>query len=174
LSTKTDRAQAKAGINRELQTKVRELTKEAAEIDDKIREVETKATRETDESLVVSLLDERAKLQKRKEALPFILRGTQVRALLRQSEALFEEAAELKVELDAAEVEVEAASAKIPDLERQLQEAKSALETATQRRDQLSLHHASLTKGAGYARADAGCIERGEEPKFEPGRFIGF
>jgi cell division protein FtsB len=60
-----------------------------------------------------------------------------------------------------------------PDLERQLQEARTALEEITQRRDQLSRNYYDLEKGAGYARADAGCIERGEPMKFEPTRFIG-
>lgn len=166
-------AQAKADINRELQTKVRELKREAGEIDGKIRDLEIRATRESDESIVEELLGQCSKLQRRKDALPIILRGTQARALHRQAEALFAEAADVKLDLDAAEENLQVATARVPELQRQLDEALAAVAESTQQRDQLSRAYNDLTKGAGLARADAGCLERGEPMKFEPNRFIG-
>jgi chromosome segregation ATPase len=166
-------AAAKADINKEVQLKVRELKSEAAEIDGRIRECEIAATRETDDDRVAELLAERSRLQQRKEALPFLLRGTQARALQRQAEALFAEAADIKVDLDAAEEKLQAATACVPDLQRQLDEAIAAVKQLTAQRDQLSLHYNSLTKSAGLARADAGCIERGEPMKFGSNGYIG-
>lgn len=168
-----EHAAAKADINIKLKKKVSELTEEAAQIDDKIGQVELAAAREKDEARVVQLLAERKQLLERKDALPFILRGVQSRALCDQADALSEEAAEIKVDLDAAESELAAATARVPELQKQLDEAIAAVTEITQRRDVLSRNHADLEKAAGYARADARCIERGEAPKFEPGRFIG-
>lgn len=166
-------AQAKADINKTLQTKVRELKAEGVQLEDRIRDLEVQAVRETDQERVVELLAEKNKLVARKEALPVLLRGFQARALHAQSAALFEEAAEIKPELEAAEIALEAAIKLVPDLERQLQEARDAVNQKTAERDRLSNSYNSLTKAAGYARGDAGCIERGEPMKFEPNRFIG-
>lgn len=167
------RAAAKADINKTLQSKVRELRAEESDLDTKIRELEIKAVRESDADRVVELLAEKNKLAARREALPVILRGFQARALHAQAAALFEEAADIKPELDAAEVELEAAIKLVPELERQLEEARAAVNEKTAHRDQLSNSYSSLQRAAGYARADAGCIERGEPMKFEPTRFIG-
>lgn len=166
-------AAAKADINKTLQTKVRELRAEESELDSRIRELEIQAVREADADRVVELLAEKNKLAARREALPVILRGYQARALHAQSAALFAEAADIKPELDAAEGELQEAIKLVPELERQLAEARKAVNEKTARRDLLSNQHKSLEAAAGSARADAGCIERGEPMKFEPGRFIG-
>lgn len=168
-----EHARAKSDIKRQLQTKVRELRAEQAQLDQRIRDLEVKAARESDGDKVVEILAERKRCEARKEALPFLLRGEQSRALLRQAEALFEEAVDVKVDLDAAEAELETATAGVLELKRQLAEAEALLPELTTRRDALSNNHKSLTQAAGAARADAGCVERGEPCKFEPGRFLG-
>lgn len=166
-------AAAKAHINKTLQSKVRELRAEEGDLDRRIRELEVQAVREPDAERVVELLAEKNKLAARRDALPVILRGYQARALHAQSAALFEEAADIKPELEAAEVDLQAALRLVPELERQLEEAREAVNQKTARRDHLSNQHKSLSTAAGSARADAGCIERGEPMKFEPNRFIG-
>ncbi len=164
---------AKADINKTLHTKVRELKAEARELDTKIQELEISAVREADGDRVVELLAEKSRLAARREALPILLRGFQVRALQAQAGALFEEAADIKPELDAAEAELEAAIKLVPELESQLEEARRAVTEKTARRDQLSNSYNSLNSAAGSARADAGCIERGEKMQFQPNRFDG-
>jgi hypothetical protein len=93
--------------------------------------------------------------------------------LHRQSEALYAEANELKSELDAAELAFQTATKRIPELQEQLNQAVEERSKAEQKRDQLAHQHKSLSDTASYTAADARCIERGEEPKFLPGRFIG-
>ncbi len=168
-----ERAAAKADVRVELSKKVRELKQEAEQIDGQIQELEVQAAREADEARVVELLAERSRLERRKEALPFLLRGTQARALRRQAATVFEEAADVKAELAAAEVDVESSTKRIPELQQQLDQAVKVLAEATGRRDQLAHQHRGLEMSASYAEADAKCIERGEPMKFEPSRFIG-
>lgn len=164
---------AKADINIKLKQTVTKLKNELGQIDGQIKDLEIQAAREPDSDKVIALLEERDRLSKRKEALPFLLRGEQARALRRQAVALREEAADVKPDLDAAEIELESATARIPKLQRELEEATEALAAATRRRDELSKQHNDLSHAAGYANADAGCIERGEPMKFVPTRFIG-
>lgn len=155
-----------AESKRELQTKVRELEQEAAEIDGLIQSLGIKATQEADENRVLELLAERSRLESRKQAIPFLLRGIQARALHSQSAALVEEAANAKADLDAAQLELEAATNRIPELQQQLDQAVAALAEAQRRRDQLAHQHHGLQSAAGNAGANARCIERGEEMQF--------
>lgn len=168
-----DHAAAKADVGIELSKKVKEFKREAEEIDAKIQELELKAVREVKEQRVEQILAERSKLESRKQALPVLLRGVQARALHRQSEALYAEAADVKAELDAAELAFESATKQIPELQAQLDQAIEVRNVAEGKRDHLAGQHKSLSDSASYAAADARCIERGEEPKFVPGRFIG-
>ena len=168
-----EHAAAKSDINLQLQRTVKKLKEELGQIDGQIKDLEIQAAREPDADKVVGLLEERERLSKRKDALPFLLRGEQARALRRQATALREEAADVKPDLDAAELELQSATARIPELQRELEEANEALIAATRRRDELSKQYNDLSHGAGYADADAGCIERGEPMKFVPSRFIG-
>jgi DNA repair exonuclease SbcCD ATPase subunit len=147
---------------RELQNKVRELEREAEQIDGKIQEIELKAAREEDEARVVELLAERSRLQSRKEAIPFLLRGIQSRALHSQKAALLEEAASVKADLDDAVLEFEAATKRVPELQQQLDQAVVALAEAERHRDKLAKQHYSLESAAGSAGANARAIERGE------------
>jgi chromosome segregation ATPase len=150
----------------ELQNKVRELEREAEQIDGKIQELEVQASREVNEQRVEKLLSERSRLQSRKEAIPFLLRGIQSRALHSQAAVLEEEAANVKPDLDAAEAELVSATNRIPELQQQLDEAIAARAEAEQRRDQLAQQHYNLRSAAGKAGANARCIERGEPMKF--------
>jgi hypothetical protein len=159
-------AQAKADIRKEAEQKAKELTAEAEQIDGLILELEVKAAQEPDEARVLELLNERSRLESRKQALPFLLRGTQSRALHRQAAALKAEADDLKVDLDAAELEVTAASKRIPELQLQLDQANEVLAEATAMRDRLAHQHKSLASAASNTGANARCVERGEEPKF--------
>lgn len=170
---RAQRAAAKADVGPALSKQVQEFKREMSEIDGKIGNLELQAAREVDEQRVEQILEERSKLEKRKEALPFLLRGIQARALRRQSEALYEEAAEVKSELDVAEAAYQDATRRIPELQEQLDQAIETRNVAEGNRDQLAKQHKSLSDSASYAEADARCIERGEEPKFVPGRFIG-
>lgn len=151
--------------------KVRDLTREMKNIDGQIKDLELQAAREADEARVVELLAERSRLAQRKEALPFLLRGTQARALHAQADALFEEAAAVKVDLDAASAAVEAATARVADLKREAAQADNDLAASTVRHGQLERQYWDLQNGAGYAKGDANCIERGEPMKFQPNRF---
>lgn len=96
---------------------IRELTKEMKSIDGQIQDLEIRAARETDEGRVIDLLAERSRLQQRKEALPFLLRGTQARALHAQAAALREEASAVKSEWDSAEADVVAATERLSELQ---------------------------------------------------------
>ncbi len=168
-----ERREAKADINVQLRDKVRELTQEAEQIDGDIQKIEAAAGCEVDENRVVELLAERSRLLQRKEAMPFILRGTQARALRRQAAALYDEASEAKADLDSAESEVNSVTKRIPELQQQLDQAIEALDKATRRRDDLALQHNSLHRAASYTEGDAKCLEQGIPMKFEPQRFIG-
>jgi hypothetical protein len=150
----------------ELQNKVRELEREAAEIDGLIQSLGIKATQEPDEDRVVELLNERSRLESRKQAIPFLLRGIQARALHSQAAALQEEAANVKADLDVAVLEAESAASLIPELQQQLDQAVAALAEAERRRVQLAHQHHGLQSAAGNAGANARCIERGEPMKF--------
>ena len=166
-------ARAETYLRTELCDKVRELTQEIEQITGQIQDVELKAARESDEGRVVDLLAERSRLISRKEALPFLLRGTQARALRKQAAALFEEASAAKADLDAAELDVVAATDRVAELQRESEQAAEVLAKATRRQHELNLEHNELSRAAGYAEGDAKCIERGEPMKFEPTRFIG-
>ena len=61
----------------------------------------------------------------------------------------------------------------IPELQEQLDQVFEARNVAERKRNQLAEQHKNLLTSASYGAADARCIERGEEPKFVPGRFIG-
>lgn len=168
-----EHAAAKADINIKLRDKVRELRAEETQLDQKISDLKLQAVRESDQDKVIQILAECKALEARREALPVILRGFQARALHAQAAALFEEAEDVKPDLDAAELELTAARELVPELEQRLEQAKQAVIEVEAKRDQLSGSYAALQKAAGLARADAGCIERGEPMKFEPTRFIG-
>jgi len=148
--------------------KVRELTREMKEIDGQIRDLEVQAAREPDdEARVCDLLSERSRLERRKEALPFLLRGTQARALRAQAAALREEQASVKIELDAAELAVKATTERIAELKRQSEQAVEVLAQATRQMDLLTQQHMALIRGAGAAQGDAVLIERGDPMMFK-------
>jgi predicted nucleic acid-binding Zn-ribbon protein len=150
---------------------VRALEKEIREIGEQIKDCELAASRETNEARVIELLAERSRLAQRKEALPFLLRGTQARALHAQADALFEEASAVKVDFDGAHATLEAATERIADLKRQTEQADKDLIAATVRHGQLERQYWDLQNSAGYAKGDANCIERGEPMSHEPNRF---
>lgn len=142
----------------------RSLARELARIDEQIRSTEIEAGRQTDENRVTELLTERRRLERRRESLPFLLRGAQSRALRAQAAALRAEAAAADSELQEAIAETIAATERHADLERQAREAAYALAVADRRRSELVQQYEHLTRSAGLAETDAHRIEQGLEP----------
>ncbi len=149
---------------------VRALEKEIREIGEQIKDCELAAGRERDEERVIELLAERTRLEKRKEALPFLLRGTKARALDTQAARLREAAAPIKTTLDDAGAAVTQATARISALKRETEQAGADLARESKRRDELTKKLEDLERSAALAEGDARLIERGE-PMIEPNRF---
>jgi chromosome segregation ATPase len=151
--------------------KVRALLRETKTIDARIKELELQAAREADEARVLDLLAQRAELERRKEALPFLLTGAKVRALRGQAAALREEAAAVWAELQPAKSDVESATERIAELTREAEDAAKALSEATRRRDKLAGNYHELNRGALEADSDGTNLERGQPMMFRPDRF---
>ncbi len=149
---------------------VRALEKEIREIGEQIKDCELAAGRERDEERVIELLAERTRLEKRKEALPFLLRGTKARALDTQAARLREAAAPIKTTLDDAGAAVTQATARLSALKRETEQAGADLARESKRRDELTKKLEDLERSAALAEGDARLIERGE-PMIEPNRF---
>jgi predicted nucleic acid-binding Zn-ribbon protein len=149
---------------------IRALEKEIREIGEQIKDCELAAGRERDEERVIELLAERTRLEKRKEALPFLLRGTKARALDTQAARLREAAAPIKTTLDDAGAAVTQATARISALKRETEQAGADLARESKRRDELTKKLEDLERSAALAEGDARLIERGE-PMIEPNRF---
>ncbi len=149
---------------------IRALEKEIREIGEQIKDCELAAGRERDEERVIELLAERTRLEKRKEALPFLLRGTKARALDSQAARLREAAAPIKTTLDDAGAAVTQATARISALKRETEQAGADLARESKRRDELTKKLEDLERSAALAEGDARLIERGE-PMIEPNRF---
>ncbi len=148
----------------------RALEKEIREIGEQIKDCELAAGRERDEERVIELLAERTRLEKRKEALPFLLRGTKARALDTQAARLREAAAPIKTTLDDAGAAVTQATARLSALKRETEQAGADLARESKRRDELTKKLEDLERSAALAEGDARLIERGE-PMIEPNRF---
>jgi predicted nucleic acid-binding Zn-ribbon protein len=149
---------------------IRALEKEIREIGEQIKDCELAAGRERDEERVIELLAERTRLEKRKEALPFLLRGTKARALDTQAARLREAAAPIKTTLDDAGAAVTQATARLSALKRETEQAGADLARESKRRDELTKKLEDLERSAALAEGDARLIERGE-PMIEPNRF---
>jgi predicted nucleic acid-binding Zn-ribbon protein len=150
---------------------VRALEKEIREIGEQIKDCELAAARERDEARVIELLAERDRLERRQDALPFLLRGTKARALDSQAASLRDEAATIKTTLDEAEAAVTQATARIAALKRESEQASADLARDTKRHDELIKMFEDLERSASYAEGDARLIEQGQPMQFEPNRF---
>jgi predicted nucleic acid-binding Zn-ribbon protein len=150
---------------------VRALEKEIREIGEQIKDCELAAGREMDEARVIELLAERRRLERRQDALPYLLRGTKARALDAQAASLRDEAAPIKTTLDDAEAAVVQATARLSALKRETEQAGADLARESKRRDELTKKLEDLERSAGYAEGDARLIEQGLAMMFEPNRF---
>jgi chromosome segregation ATPase len=149
---------------------VRALEEEIKNISATIKNFELQASRETNEARVIELLAERDRLERRQDALPFLLRGTKARALDSQAARLRVEAATIKATLDDAEAAVVQATARVASLKRETEQAGAAHARVSKRRDELTKMFEDLERSAAFTESDARLIERGE-PMIEPNRF---
>jgi chromosome segregation ATPase len=150
---------------------IRALELELKEIGEQIKECELAAARERDEARVIELLAERDRLARRRDALPFLLRGTKARALDAQAASLRIEAATIKTTRDDAEAAVVQATARVASLKRETEQAGAAHARVSKRRDELIKMFEDLERSASYAEGDARLIEQGLPMQFEPNRF---
>lgn len=129
-----------------------ELRRELAQIDELIRQAEVEASRQADEAVMRRSLDERERLVRRKEALPFLIRGARARHLQ-------ERAGEHRPLRDAALLRRDRAAAEHEEATRAFDEAAETLEATSTRLKAAGLELASSEHDLQRASAEVNDIE---------------
>lgn len=148
----------------------RELAHELKTIDWKLRDVEAEMSRQTDEAAVHELITKRDAIARRKEALPFLIRGARHRYLNAQTEAWKDRTAEAEVAFNAATEEEQKAKQRFDAAAAALEVASDALKAAERKREQSERHYSSCSSQYATFSIDALRIQKGEE-LLVPGRF---
>lgn len=142
----------------------RRLRHEMASIDQDIRACESELGRQVEDEAIQELVQRRERLLRRKEALPFLLRGVWAGAARAEAARLREQADDTAARLDAARAELAAAAAEFNQATAALARAAARREEATRLRDELQRQWSRLDSETGLALTDATRIEMGLEP----------
>ncbi|PYS94315.1 MAG: hypothetical protein DMF64_01625 [Acidobacteria bacterium] len=160
-------------IEREAARKVaREFAQECAQIDGRINALAVEAGSTGDEARSRELLAERDALIKRKEVLPYLLRGARVRCLQPLADDLQAQADAAGAAIPEAEAEVTAATTEFDVAAATFERAAERLKAAERERDRLTAEHYRVTGEATNFAFDLHRLAQGIE-LMKPDRFAG-